>query len=222
MIKINKILTVFVFLFAFSATTNAQTSNKNFDGFSIEVGVANQIQSNGNVNQDYYYQGVLENSYTIDPLGGASNTIPRVAINYDIQPFNKFAIGFGGSYLFGESNDINNDDAIKMTIKNAMSVYVAPTFLVSDTTGIYGKISYNLANGKFYDEDKNDSQFIMGYGYGFGIKSFITKNLYLLAEVERINYGKETYNIFDFDDENYIYSINTKVTNATISLGAKF
>ena len=40
MIKITKILTVFVFLFAFSATTNAQTSNKNFDGFSIEVGVA--------------------------------------------------------------------------------------------------------------------------------------------------------------------------------------
>ena len=222
--KINKILTVFVFLFAFSATTNAQTSNKNFDGFSIEVGVAHQIQSNDNINKAEYYDGELSGNFKIDPLDGASNSIPRVAINYDIQPFNKFAIGFGGSYLFGDSNDTNNDDAYKMTIKNAMSVYVAPKFLVSDTTGIYGKISYNFANSKFYDDDTtNDSQFIMGYGYGFGIKSFVTKNLYLLAEVERINYGKETYNTADIDDLlNNIFSINTKVTNATISLGAKF
>ena len=221
--KITKILTVFVFLFAFSATTNAQTSNKNFDGFSIEVGVANQIQSNNNIYKEEYYQGEFEGNFIIDPLDGASNSIPRVAINYDIQPFNKFAIGFGGSYLFGESNDTNNDDAYKMTIKNAMSVYVAPTFLVSDTTGIYGKISYNFANSKFTDYADNDSQFISGYGYGFGIKSFVTKNLYLLAEVERINYGKETYNTVDLEDEyNSIYSINTKVTNATISLGAKF
>jgi len=189
----------------------------------MEVGVAHQIQSNDNITRSDYYQGIFEDNTIIDPLDGASNSIPRVAINYDIQPFNKFAIGFGGSYLFGESNDTNSDDAYKLTIKNAMSLYVAPKFLVSDTTGIYGKISYNFANSKFYDDNVNDSQFIMGYGYGFGIKSFVTKNLYLLAEVERINYGKETYNTADLANEyNYIFPINTKVTNATISLGAKF
>lgn len=214
MIKINKILTVFAFLFAFSATTNAQTSNKNFDGFSIEVGVANQIQSNDTT---YTEDGEIPESIDHD---GQSNSIPRFALNYDFQPFTRFAIGVGGSYKFGESKDVSQNDNNSMTISNAASFYIAPTFLVSDTTGIYGKISFNAAKGKYLDQNQflYDDESIMGFGYGFGVKSFITKNLYLLAEVERVNYGRENYRI----DDDESYSVDTKTTNVTISLGVKF
>ena len=214
--KKNIILTVFAFLFAFSATTNAQTSNKNFDGFSIEVGVANQMQTN---DVRYTQTGDFDDTYDIDH-DGQSNSIPRFALNYDFQPFTKFAIGFGGSYKFGESKDVSQNDNTSMTISNAASFYIAPTFLVSDTTGIYGKISFNAAKGKYADQDGvlYDDERIMGFGYGFGVKSFITKNLYLLAEVERVNYGRENYRI----DDNESYSVDTKTTNATISLGVKF
>jgi hypothetical protein len=215
MIKINKILTVFVFLFAFSATTNAQTSNKNFDGFSIEVGFANQIQSNS-VDET---TGGGSSKFEHD---GQSNSLPRVALNYSSQPFSSFAIGFGGSYLFGESSDNSVPNDHSMKIKNAMSFFVAPTFLVSDTTGVYGKVSFNAAKGEYSEFASNDSQFIMGYGYGFGVKSFVTKNLYLLAEVERVNYGKDTYAYTDVLATDYSFSVDTKTTNATISLGAKF
>ena len=212
--KKNKILTVFAFLFAFSATTYAQTSNKNFDGFSIEVGVANQMQSNDTT---YKVDGEIPESIDHD---GQSNSIPRFALNYDFQPFTKFAIGFGGSYKFGESKDVSQSDNNSMTISNAASFYIAPTFLVSDTTGIYGKISFNAAKGKYLDQGQflSDDEFIMGFGYGFGVKSFITKNLYLLTEVERVNYGRENYRI----DDDESYSVDTKTTNATISLGVKF
>jgi len=212
--KKNKILTVFAFLFAFSATTYAQTSNKNFDGFSIEVGVANQMQSNDTT---YKVDGEIPESIDHD---GQSNSIPRFALNYDFQPFTKFAIGFGGSYKFGESKDVSQNDNTSMTISNAASFYIAPTFLVSDTTGIYGKISFNAAKGKYLDQGQflSDDEFIMGFGYGFGVKSFITKNLYLLTEVERVNYGRENYRI----DDDESYSVDTKTTNATISLGVKF
>ena len=219
--KINKILTVFAFLLACSATTNAQTSNKNFDGFSIEVGVANQMQTN---DVRYTQTGEFADSADIDH-DGQSNSIPRFALNYDFQPFTRFAIGFGGSYKFGESKDVSSDWETNMTISNAVSFYIAPTFLVSDTTGIYGKISHNIAKARYYDDGCDvsgqacsDKQFIMGFGYGFGVKSFITKNLYLLAEVERVNYGKENYRLDDFVS----YSVDTKTTNATISLGVKF
>lgn len=214
MIKINKILTVFAFLFAFSATTNAQTSNKNFDGFSIEVGIANQMQSNS---VEETLDGVFNQKFEHD---GQSNSLPRVALNYSSQPFSSFAIGFGGSYLFGESTDKYDNDNHSMKIKNAMSFFVAPTFLVSDTTGIYGKVSFNAAKGEYSEFASNDSRFIMGYGYGFGVKSFVTKNLYLLAEVESVNYGKETYTYTSFGDLSF--SVDTKTTNATISLGVKF
>jgi opacity protein-like surface antigen len=216
--KINKILIVFVFLFAFSATTNAQTSNKNFDGFSIEVGFANQMQSN-----DSKYDNTSEFPSTLSfEHNGESNSIPRVAFNYDFQPFSRFAIGFGGSYMFGESKDYSIKPT-SMTISNATSFYVAPTFLVSDTTGVYGKISFNAAKGKYNDvyaapSAANDDEFITGFGYGFGVKSFITKNLYLLAEVERVNYGRENYKM----DDDQSYSVDTETTNATISLGVKF
>ena len=214
--KKNIILTVFAFLFAFSATTNAQTSNKNFDGFSIEVGVANQMQTN---DVRYTETGDFAETYDIDH-DGQSNSIPRFALNYDFQPFTKFAIGFGGSYKFGESKDVSQNDNTSMTISNAASFYIAPTFLVSDTTGIYGKISFNAAKGKYADQDGvlYDHERIMGFGYGFGVKSFITKNLYLLAEVERVNYGRENYRM----DDDKSYSVDTKTTNATISLGVKF
>jgi opacity protein-like surface antigen len=217
--KINKILIVFVFLFAFSATTNAQTSNKNFDGFSIEVGFANQMQSN-----DSKYDNTSEFPSTLSfEHYGESNSIPRVALNYDFQPFSRFAIGFGGSYMFGESKDNSIDTNSSMTISNATSFYVAPTFLVSDTTGVYGKISFNAAKGKYNDvfatpSAANDDKFITGFGYGFGVKSFITKNFYLLAEVERVNYGRENYKM----DDDESYSVDTETTNATISLGVKF
>lgn len=215
--KINKILTVFAFLFTFSVTTYAQTSNKNFDGFSIEVGVANQIQSNDTT---YIVGGEFPESPESIDHDGQSNSIPRFALNYDFQPFTRFAIGFGGSYKFGESKDVSQSDNNSMTISNAASFYIAPTFLVSDTTGIYGKISFNAAKGKYLDQNQflYDDEFIMGFGYGFGVKSFITKNLYLLAEVERVNYGRENYRI----DDDESYSVDTKTTNATISLGVKF
>ncbi len=211
--KINKILTVFAFLFACSVTTYAQTSNKNFDGFSIEVGVANQMQSNDTIKNDDGDLSQIDHD-------GQSNSIPRFALNYDFQPFTRFAIGFGGSYKFGESKDVSQSDNNSMTISNAASFYIAPTFLVSDTTGIYGKISFNAAKGKYLDQGNflNDDESIKGFGYGFGVKSFITKNLYLLAEVERVNYGKENYRLDDFVS----YSVDTKTTNATISLGVKF
>jgi opacity protein-like surface antigen len=216
MIKINKILTVFVFLFAFSATTNAQTSNKNFDGFSIEVGIANQMQSNDSTETDTSTSPATITSFEHE---GESNSIPRVALNYDVQPFSRFAIGFGGSYLFGESKDRDENFNSRMTISNATSFYIAPTFLVSDTTGVYGKISYNVAKGKYNNSFlQNDDEFITGFGYGFGVKSFITKNLYLLAEVERINYGRENYRMNDTETS----SVDTETTNATISLGVKF
>ena len=215
MIKINKILTVFVFLFAFSETTNAQTSNKNFDGFSIEVGFANQMQSNDSTFTDT----TTPSSFAVEHEG-QSSSMPKVALNYDFQPFSRFAIGFGGSYIFGESKDNSTSFATNMTISNAMSFYVAPTFLVSDTTGVYGKISFNAAKGEYNEINPvaKDDEFITGFGYGFGVKSFITKNFYLLAEVERVNYGRENYKI----DDDESYSVDTETTNATISLGVKF
>ena len=216
--KKNIILTVFAFLFAFSATTYAQTSNKNFDGFSIEVGVANQMQTND-------VRHTLTGSSNDIDHDGQSNSIPRFALNYDFQPFTRFAIGFGGSYKFGESKDVSSDYENNVTISNAVSFYIAPTFLVSDTTGIYGKISHNIAKARYYDDycddleqACSDKQFIMGFGYGFGVKSFVTKNLYLLAEIERVNYGRENYRMDDVES----YSVDTKTTNATISLGVKF
>ena len=167
----------------------------------------------------YTLTGEFADSYDIDH-DGQSNSIPRFALNYDFQPFTRFAIGFGGSYKFGESKDVSQEGNNSMSISNAASFYIAPTFLVIDTTGIYGKISFNAAKGKYLDQGnfKNDDEFIMGFGYGFGVKSFITKNLYLLAEVERVNYGRENYRMDDTES----YSVDTKTTNATISLGVKF
>ena len=111
-----------------------------------------------------------------------------------------------------------------MEIENTGSVYFTPTYLVTDATAVYGKLSYNRAKLNHNTDEGNidDGQDynvnVNGVGLGVGIKSFITKDIYIIAELERINYGNEQTLV---EEDNNAFA-KTKVTNAAISIGVKF
>jgi hypothetical protein len=203
--KITKLFAVLVFASTFSVAANAQTSNKNFVGPSIEVGFSNTTMNTDNPNG----YGVFQES---------TKSRPRIALNYGVAVQNNFVVGLGISRLLGNSSDYSdfyNDDEL-MKYQSETSIYVAPTYLINDSTGVYAKLSYNRVNASyFYDAgyDEVATKTLSGYGYGLGIKSFISKDFYLLAEVEKVDYGTS-----DFDG----YDIKSKATNATVSLGVKF
>ena len=54
---------------------------------------------------------------------------------------------------------------------------------------------------------------IDGFGYGVGITTFVSKDVFLKAELEKINYGNN-----DIDGT----ALKSRETNATIAVGIKF
>jgi outer membrane immunogenic protein len=106
---------------------------------------------------------------------------------------------------------------VNVTYDNMYALYVAPTYVVNETTAIFAKGSYNRASKEvsqqFFGDLESLKKNINGFGYGLGITTFISKDVFLKAEIERVNYGSETLDGI---------AAKTKHTNSTIAVGIKF
>ena len=215
--QINKLMLTSALVVCGFSVANAQVSNKNFIGPSIEVG----IQYNKFKNSNIINNGAL--SFT-----SADNNIEkltRVSLNYGFPVAERTVLTLGASFTNGENNfNSSTDQEVGMKYDNMYSLYIAPTYAVNDSTAAFAKVSYNKVDasgsalwGNSYDSNKKN---ISGIGIGAGIMTFITKDIFLKAEVERINYGSNTYILDDISSTNL--SLKSVATNTTISIGVKF
>lgn len=202
--RINKLLltTAIVSSAFFSVAANAQVSTKNFIGPSVEVGLVHQntkltetFEGGSYSDRDKDYGAKFSAQY------GFQTAVPNIVI------------GIGASYIPTTAKIF--DGSFK--IKNAMGAYVEPTYVLSDSTAVFGKLSYNRAdtNADFGDYG-SFKKTISGTGIGAGVTHFVKSDVFLKAEIESVNYGTETYNQFGGLD------IKIQQTNATVSVGMKF
>ena len=212
--NINKLLLTSALVACSFSVANAQISNKNFVGPSIEVG----IQSAN-----------LDIRYSEDETSDDTDTkaLGKVSFNYGFPATNRIVMDLGASYVAGKLNTVYGYDAPQLD--KMYSLYVAPNLLLTDNTAIFAKISYNRANGSavMYDGSnyKDVSKTISGLGIGVGVTTYLTKDIYLKAEIERVNYGTDKYSIKDYEDATITYdedSYSAKSNNASISIGVKF
>jgi hypothetical protein len=200
--RINKLLltTAIVSSAFFSVAANAQVSTKNFIGPSVEVGLVHQ---NTKISD-----GIYDWSYNDKDYGA------KLSAQYGFQTaVPNIVIGVGASYIPTTTN-FNAYGYVPLKIKNAMGVYVEPTYVLSDSTAVFGKLSYNRADANadfgIYGSYNNK---ISAIGLGAGVTHFVKSDVFLKAEIESVNYDAETY----FDS-----SIKIQQTNATVSVGMKF
>ena len=213
--RINKLLltTAIVSSAFFSVAANAQVSTKNFIGPSVEVGLVHQ---NTKLNQRYegdsYSDRDEDYGAKFSAQYGFQTAVPNIVI------------GVGASYIPTTTKVFYED----YKIKNAMAVYVEPTYVLSDSTAVFGKLSYNRASrnivlpvpdvgsyGAFYD--KKDT--LSGIGIGAGVVHFVKKDVFLKAEIESVNYGSETFPNWEGLDP---FGLKTTQLNTTVSVGMKF
>ncbi len=141
---------------------------------------------------------------------------------YGFPLSNEAVLSVGGTYALTKDKagnfEIDTGKVVQFKVKNQMSLYVEPGYLVSNTTLAYGKLSYESAKlaGESSVADANGSQKVNGIGYGFGIRTMLDKNLSLQAEVKQVQYGTENFN----DDGSAKFK--TSATVGTIGLGYKF
>jgi len=197
--RINKLLltTAIVSSAFFSVAANAQVSTKNFIGPSVEVGL---VRQNTKISD-----GIYDWSYNDKDYGA------KLSAQYGFQTaVPNIVIGVGASYIPTTTKVFYED----YKIKNAMAVYVEPTYVLSDSTAVFGKLSYNRADANadfgFYGSYNNK---ISAIGLGAGVTHFVKSDVFLKAEIESVNYDAETY---------YDSSIKIQQTNATVSVGMKF
>lgn len=218
-----------VALLATTAATPALSQSKLFEGISLAInGSLNGSTSN-------YKDRVVDGGLTLaaydDKLGDVSAVFGS-DLNYGFGLSNNFILGVGITYDFGKTKAgntsisfIGEDDELvpfvgqKASIEDHKSIYIQPTYIVSSTTGLFAKLGYHEADYKVTDVfNESGSANLKGWGYGFGVKTFINNNLFIQAEAQQINYGSESYTYA----EGATITVKPKVYSGTISIGYKF
>lgn len=186
-------------------------------------------------------------------LGDQTNVIPGVDLNYGFAMGNNFVLGIGATYDFSKTKTggftsnylINGEDAtftIDSNLKNHYSLYIQPTYVINKDSAMFAKVGRHYAKssvksaGGFNDEgltvgllgdDKTVSENIEGWGFGLGLKTFLTSNLFVQFEGGIVEYDKINLPFtLDVVSPGVILdntgSHKIKTTNAMVSLGYKF
>lgn len=218
-IKITKIICAATLLAA--AATPALSQAKNFAGPSIGIGGGYASQTS---KPKLSYVDSGPQSVTLG--SGQNNFSALIDLSYGIQLDKSFILSLGGSYDLTDSKvDLYNDTAgygIKFKLKDHYSVYLQPTYLVNDSLGLFGKLTYNFAkaNGSINDDTTtvSNSKNLEGWGYGVGIKTLLNNNTYIQVEGNYVEY--DNYKVIFNEDTNIVSK--PKVLSALISVGYKF
>lgn len=138
-----------------------------------------------------------------------------------------FALSSTSVLLLGGTYDLSNakfleisggGDSVTGKIKQRWSLFVAPGFVVSPQTLLYGKLSYASgkatlgASGAGIDLESSSERF-RGVGYGAGIRTQINRNLFAGVEVTRVNYNDKGFDGVD---------VGTGTTTGSVQLGYRF
>ena len=186
-----------VALLAATAATPALSQAKNFAGPSIAIGAGySSYNPEGNLTE--------VGAAITSKLDTGKNDFKYLAdLSYGFEANNNLVVSLGATYDFNDSeatfvssNDGTNDVSIKGNLKNHYSIYIQPTYLLNNSTGIFAKVSYNYAKNSIkLTEDAASISFsenLEGWGYGVGAKTFYfyTFNKSLITDSLLINKRK--------------------------------
>jgi opacity protein-like surface antigen len=215
-------------LLASVATTPALSQTKNFAGPSIAIGAGYS---------SYNPEGSLIEDNSGDPITSkletGKNDFKYLAdLSYGFVANNNLVVSLGATYDFNDSeatfvsSTFDGDTvSIKGKLKDHYSLYIQPTYLLNNSTGIFAKVSYNYAKNSITLAENAASvafsENLEGWGYGVGAKTFLNDNLYLQFEGSLVKYDKQSKSIVG-DLDTYTISGEPEVLSALISIGYKF
>lgn len=246
-------------LLATTAATPALSQTKNFEGAMIGLGVNQTAATTGTTistptnsvtvkydNGDYSTIPFADASYSI-PV--SNNFLFRIGGRYDFSKSKSGSISSDITASAGQvaletdadadGNFVNVDEIreqikLNYNYKDHYSIYVAPTYVMSNNSAFFGKIGWHTQKGTlkytetytFADVTDDDgtlvntnasgSKTFEGWGYGLGyIHSF--GNAYVQLDAEFIDYDKKSFKSGDVT-----YSFKPESLNAAISVGYRF
>jgi opacity protein-like surface antigen len=234
------------------ASSNAFSQTTNFVGSSLALSGSYVGGSSAFKTGESF--GVFSGGDGIDSkLGDQTNVIPGVDLNYGFAMGNNFVLGFGATYDFSKTKTggftsnyfINDEDAtftIDSNLKNHYSLYIQPTYVINKDSAMFAKVGRHYAKSSvksaggfivlgesvgLLGDDKTVSKNIEGWGFGLGLKTFLTSNLFVQLEGGIVEYDKINLPFsLEVEDPGVVLdntgSHKIKTTNAMVSVGYKF
>ena len=212
-----------------ASSTSLMAQSKNFEGANIAIGVS-AIGAEVSGNSKSGQSGTNTNNGTIGKIAEIAN----LDIGYTFSLSNNGAISIGGTYIPGKAKvgtgsftastpgTTSSDHSVTAQFKDPYSIYIMPTYVISNNSAIFAKISYNhvdldvTTSGATTITSKPSN--LEGWGYGIGSKTMLDKNLYLQVEVNYTDYDSINGTL----STGNTFSADPKTIAGTVSIGYKF
>jgi opacity protein-like surface antigen len=195
-----KLLVIAVISSAFMSQ-HAFAQAKNFEGFSVAANV-----TSAKTGVDLTIFGL--------PLSTDGNTTGLdLQAQYSLALSPQFVLGLGATIGTG-TNNAGSIFTAEFSSKNRTAIDFIPGFAVSDSTLIFGKLSFLNTDVTGTVGNVSESKSITGTGYGFGLRNLINKNVFF-----QLGYDVNKYQDVDLGSGNTAKPSSTVLSGG---LGYKF
>ena len=166
--------------------------------------------------------------------------IASIDLDYSSKIDNSWLASVGINYIpfkgkIGDESRVDTDvradlggnttgtSTAKGELKNHITVYVEPTYLINPTSGIYAKLGYMHADLQITDSVITGSSLnqrigVHGIQYGLGYKAAVDKNVYVKVEYTVSDYSS----ISATSNSGNTFTANPEIKAGTISVGYTF
>lgn len=227
------------------------TAQSKFEGLSFSAGL-------GMVGASTTLSGAMSSTDTsTDPATtssasggidfGKTNTLAVLDLGYGVRLNPDVVLGLGATLDLGntQSGAVRmassttpemSGDLISLVGKKHYSVYLQPTWLLTPDTGVFVKVGYHtmkrsqdgLAGAMLASQGISTAMNLSGMGYGMGVKTYVTKNVFVQAEASTVSYKSQDLSGLagalgqSTEGGSANLSAKVKTTSGIISIGMNF
>jgi hypothetical protein len=211
-----------------ASSTSLMAQSKSFEGASIGVfGAIAGAEVDGKANTTAGGGQVASSGSgsigKVTPVGGLD-------LSYAFATGTNSVIGLGVSYIplkaelgVGKGDDASSGGSIDVELKDHVTIYLQPTFVVNKDSAVFVKLNYSMADLKASGHNARvTSGDIEGWGGGIGLKTFLTPNAFIQVEANYTEYDSVSGTRTNSHGRTTTVSGDPKIAQGIITLGYKF
>ncbi len=138
------------------------------------------------------------------------STAVGLQARYDWALTPTFAIGLGGTYSSGNHQAGTYASGVGVVTNNRYSLDIVPSYALSSTTTLYGKVS--SIYGSAASDDGQNTTNVQGVGYGIGARQMLDKHTYLQVG----------YDVNKFNDVTFATGTTSSLKDNVFSVGVGY
>lgn len=121
-----------------------------------------------------------------------SEAAPSIGVGYNFALDSHTTLGIKATFDT-KNGEYGSSLEREVKEKSHYSIAVEPGYAINDKVLVFGILAYHKAKAEYIaEESSKGSANVTGFGYGVGAKYALANHLFLMAEVQKINYGSKT------------------------------